>query len=382
MEPSLSELYDQLKPDPWRKKNGFSKDFSSWNSDLLVAADDAERARILGAWLERFQPCLFGRVAAKKDLISYCFLTEDEIQQSDSFVSEKIQRVRTEWTKLGFEGRKSAFVLVAVSPRLAVAEPNEQLLAFAQKLGWLYLREEMRPNTIYMDEIFLEMPGAGRVTWRWNVGANFFGAGGDGRWWHDHRIPGGVGYSMNSVGHLVKSGVIAGRMEELAGLLGAPTEGLTQTKVDSLPTALEWAMLTISKAHATESGTATELLPLPGNSMELPVSPCPVALPTYLQDRNYCEYQGYYHTDHTLPGEYFSPDVLRPPAQQPRRLDFTYLFHDDVSNPDFQTTGSGRRVRSLEPLIANSAKTTRAVGSTGLISSFPRLVEALASVVK
>ena len=377
METCLAELYNRLTNDPWRLEHGFSADIADFNTNILAASTDAERAVVLGSWLERFQPCLFGRVAAKKDLITYCFITEDDIHKTDEFISDKIQAARTEWTRLGFEGRKSAFVIVGISPTLTSAQPNADLLAFARHLGWLYLRQELTSNTIHMDEIFLEMPGGGRVTWRWNVGINYFGSGGDGRWWHDHRIPGGVGFSTNSVGHLVKSGLIAGKMEELSALLGAPSEGLVRTKVDSLPTALEWAMRTISKAQITESGPATELLPLPADLAELAVQTCPVTLPAALQDRNYCEYQGYYHTDETLPAEYFVPDVLRPSGQRQHRLDFTYLFHDDVNNPDFLTTGGGRRVRSLGTSPPSSPKVSRAAGSTGLVASFPRLVAAL-----
>jgi hypothetical protein len=166
-------------------------------------------------------------------------------------------------------------------------------------------------------------------------------------------------------------------MDELAKLLDAPEEGLTATKIDSLPTALEWAMRTIWNAAKTHSGPATELLPLPEDRSELVVPTCPVKLPNMLADRNYCEYQGYYHTDETLPAEYFLPESKRPEDQNPRRLDFTYLFHDAIANPDYLTTGAGRMVREAGRPENNSARDLRANGSTGMIESFPRLVNAL-----
>jgi hypothetical protein len=68
-------------------------------------------------------------------------------------------------------------------------------------------------------------------------------------------------------------------------------------------------------------------------------------LPRFLADKNFCEYSGYYHTDITIPSEYFRVDVTRPATVQPRGLDFTYLFNADVSNPAHQTMGKGRRIR-------------------------------------
>ena len=98
-----------------------------------------------------------------------------------------------------------------------------------------------------------------------------------------------------------------------------------------------------------------------------------------LADRNYCEYQGYYHTDETLPAEYFLPESDRPEEQKAHRLDFTYLFLDAIGNPDYLTTGRGRMVRDAGRPEKNSARELRANGSTGLIESFPRLASALAT---
>jgi len=67
---------------------------------------------------------------------------------------------------------------------------------------------------------------------------------------------------------------------------------------------LELAMRTIDMAANAVSGKATELLPGPTGMAE-----CPVKLSKKVHDKNYCEYKGYYHTDYTLPSEYFSPDI-------------------------------------------------------------------------
>jgi len=197
-----------------------------------------------------------------------------------------------------------------------------------------------------MDELLLELPSPEHATWRWNVGANFFAAAGDRRWWQDHRIPGGIAFSMNSVGHLVKATIMAGKMAELETALGLdPEHAVARSKIGSLPKALEMAMRTIDKAAITPSGRATELIPLPGDPTSLPVHPCPAKLPEFLSNKNYCTYQGYYDTDQTIPIEYFTPAVERPNFISPHALDFTYLFVADVDNPDFMVTGEGRRVR-------------------------------------
>jgi hypothetical protein len=58
-------------------------------------------------------------------------------------------------------------------------------------------------------------------------------------------------------------------------------------------------------------------------------------------------------------------------------LDFTYLFDDDIANPDFLTTATGRRVRSVEPDTPQQTKRARVAPIFGLVSAYPRLVDAL-----
>jgi hypothetical protein len=133
-------------------------------------------------------------------------------------------------------------------------------------------------------------------------------------------------------------------------------------------------MRTIHGATEAVSGKATELLPLPVDQSILPV--CPFELSRYLKDFNYCEYQGYYHTDITIPSEYFRPDIERPSEIGERHLDFTYLFDADINNPSNVTMGTGRRVRKGSNVLDLSKK-ERVVPQQRLIDRFPRLVKAL-----
>jgi hypothetical protein len=231
-----------------------------------------------------------------------------------------------------------------VSPKISYAEPDGVVAKLAQRLCSLYLEKDLAFDTVYHEEVFLEKPGSSRMTWKWLAGVNYFCAQADRRWWHDHRIPGGMGFSINSVGHLVKSEIIARAMDRLNVELDAGNEeGWKDSKVDSLGKALALAMQTISQAADTVSGKATELLTLREEDHNLPN--CPTVLPHSLSDKNHCSYVGYYHTDYTLPSEYFLPNITRPADIQPFVLDFTYLFHKHGNNPDYWTMGAGRRIR-------------------------------------
>jgi hypothetical protein len=354
---TLADLYAALEEDTWRQEVPFSPELLDthrlvFNNEL----SDKELEIIVRQWLQKHQPCLFGRIAAKFDLLMFCFLRQQDIEQSDEYVRDKIQRARSAWTREAYEGRKSGFVIMTISERLALAKPSTALKDFATRLCSLYLLTDIQADQIYTDDIFLERPGPARVTWKWNVGANYFAANADGRWWRDHRIPGGIGFSMNSVGHMVKSGLIAAHLAEMAGVVGGPDEQLVTTKVDSLPKALEIAMRTIWLAAETPSGRATELIPFDKTKTGLQ---CPIKLPAFLEDKDFTTYIGYYHTDVTIPSEYFLPDIGRPPGIVPKRLDFSYLFDPSLGNPDFMTTGEGRRIRAINAVQTATARDKR-----------------------
>jgi hypothetical protein len=344
----IAHYLAHLKPDDWRQQVGFSPEVEAANRSLFESGvSEAESIRILSDWLQAHQPCLFGRIAAKYGALSYCILNESDLEQSDEAIREKIQTSRLEWTREGFEGKKSGFIILAVSPRIAYARPSPEMRELARRLCYLYLETEIRMDHIHLEQIYLQKPGSRLTTWKWYAGVNYFCAQGDRRWWQDHRIPGGMAFSVNSVGHLVKSGIIANVMRELGALTGTPDEDYPVSKVDSLDRALELAMRTIAMASETESGRATELLPSASDRSEMPVPECPVKLSKLVSEKNYCEYRGWYHTDYTLPSEYFIPDARRPAELKPHSLDFTFLFHQNIDNPDFRLMGEGHQIRDL-----------------------------------
>jgi hypothetical protein len=80
----------------------------------------------LSDWLQAHQPCLFGGIAAKHGALSCCILNESDLEQSDEAIREKIQTSRLEWTRQGFEGKKSGFIILAISPRIAYAQATPE----------------------------------------------------------------------------------------------------------------------------------------------------------------------------------------------------------------------------------------------------------------
>jgi hypothetical protein len=374
MAETIASLYEQLQADPWR--TSFSPEVEDAHRALFRSPEDAVRAGIINDWLaSKNQPCLFARTAAKRGLLSFCVLTEQDLSGPDVELRQKLQSKRLAWLRRGFQGHSSGFVIVAITERLAYAAPSQTILQLAQRLCSLYLMRSIAPDTIYHDEIFLEKPGPGRRTWRWLVGANFFGAQGDGRWWRDHRIPGGIALSMNSVGHMVKADMISRAMMELDRKVGAVGEEWDVSQVDSLDKALTLAMRTIKQAADTPSGPATSLITDDG-SCEIA---CPFPLPPDLAGRSYCEYRGQYHTDVTLPSEYFDPAVNRPASVPSHVLDFTYLFDRRTENQDFVLMGEGVPIRDAErPEAVRQLRRFRSVEQELDVDEAPLLRQALA----
>jgi hypothetical protein len=380
MAKSIAELMNELTPDPWRAKVGFSDDVEEANRHVFAASSNDQIIGVLNDWLSRHQPCLFGKIAARCGFLSHCVLTPEDLQGSDESIGNKIQSARTAWSRDGFNGQKSGFIISAISEPLAGATPDETMKAVALRLCSLYLLVDVQPDQIFQDEMFLQKPGKNPNTWRWLAGVNYFSAQGDKRWWQDHRLPGGMAFSINSVGHMVKSAILARAMQELEEKLNAPEEDWSLSKVESLDRAHALAMQTIFNASMGPSGKATELLASPSGA----TSGCPAGLPPALANKDCSQYVGRYHTDFTVPSEYFRPDVLRPADVESHVLDFTYLFRQGVENPDFVEMGEGRLIREDDAIAAlfgvdfvPSIRMNKMVGHEVAIDECPRLKAAL-----
>lgn len=281
--------------------------------------------------------------------MSIHILSKLDLEKPDLFIRDKIQDARLQWQQDGLKGEKSAFVILALSEKIALSQPDSTLMHLARKLCFMYLLKEVRENQIFLDSIDLDLPSKGGNRIRWDVGINYFSAQGDKRWWQDHRIPGGMAFSMNSVGHMAKSGRLSKAMREFEKSMSITSEGWRHPSINSLDEALVYAMRTIANASVAISGKATELLSLE-SSETLKAEKCPVNLPKDLDNKNCREYAGFYHTDITIPSEYFLSDIERPYSISPQQLDFTYLFDNSLDNPDYINMGEGRRVCTDEGL--------------------------------
>ncbi len=366
MDKSLEALFDQLTPDPWREQVGFSDSVEEVHRDIFELSE-AETVERLNTWIQKHQPCVFGRVGARFGLIQYCILNERDIRTGDALIQDKIQDARLSWLRKASEGAQSGFVIALISRRLANSLPDPALGEFARRLASLYLLEPIEFDKIYLESVELEIPGRPRTkVLMWDAGVNYFSANADRRWWQDHRIPGGMAFSVNSVGHMVRSVRLSRALRELDENVGvglSPNEEeLSLSNISSLGKALEVAMQTISLASNGPSGKATQLLPISGATR---LKKCPIDLRPPLLGHDFSEYLGYYHTDFTLPLDYFQPDVERPITVESRRLDFTYLFDKSLDNPDFLRMGEGRRIRSASdrrpPLGERARKRRKAV---------------------
>jgi hypothetical protein len=378
---NISECYAAISEDPIRKDLGFEPKFLVAQEELLKADSDASRAKILSEWLGNFQPCLFGKIAARSGQLGFSFVTDDMLAVGDEAVAARIQQDKLAWNRESIRGKKSGFVVLALSRRLANARPDAALMAFAQRLAELYLTVEHAPtDEILLDSALLEIPGPnGGHLIRWDAGINVFAAAGDRRWWQDHRMPAGVAFSMNSVGHMVKSAEVIDAFAALTTTLRLIVDDAEAGKVGSLEDALGMAMLTIDAASVAESGKATWLL----DWKAVDPAGCPAAnvqSRKKVADKAPCRYQGMYHTDHTIPSSYFQDDVKRPSRIRPMDLDFTYLYNNTINNPAFRTMGVGQQIRgdtSAGVDVQLIRKARRQWGTTIRLEDHPEIKEFL-----
>jgi len=246
---TVAELFGRLDGDSWRVTHPFSSDILEANALLHnTAATEEEMAECLALWCQRLQPCQFGRVAAKQGRIHFCFLREVAVSEwDDEEIEEKISEEKKLWKQRAAcdpERAAHSLVIVVATPRVTFAAPDGNLRAFSDRIldlaGWEPGRRgARRKNTVTSDFLYLKNPvDGGFFGFRFN--ADFFACAGDGRWWHDHRFPGGIAITANSTGHMM-------RFREWY-----------QGKEQSESWGLKQAMFTIQNAAPTGSTAATE----------------------------------------------------------------------------------------------------------------------------
>ena len=339
---AVADLIERLSGDAWRLSHPFSDDLLQANALLHnSAATEAEMAECVNLWCLRRQPCQFGRVAAKQGRIYFCFLSERAgLGWSDDEIAEKIAEEKRLWKqRAAFDPVRSAhsFVLVVASPRVAFAAPDRHLRALSDRIlelaGWgTSSRGARQSNPVTSDFLYLKDPNSGAF-YGYQFNLDYFACAGDGRWWHDHRFPGGIAFTANSPGHMIAF------------------REWYQQKIDSREWALKQAMLTIQNAKPMEQGRATWLRPVgpDGGALAADVV-CPLSqVPTALEGKDWTRYEGVLHTDHAVREEFFLDREVAPTASKPYLMDFTYLY--DEKQEDFREFTGGKPF-SVEEVFA------------------------------
>ncbi len=281
------------------------------------------RNDVLTSWLsgKEQQPCLFGRMAAKKNGMQFCFLTTEDVLASDEHIKAKIAASRRLWKQRALRGEpRHGFMLVVCDPKVCKANPDQMLYQFAlhlQRLAGWRTQPESRGNDIVYEWLYLRHPKTTEIV-KFTFSVDFFAAAGDKRWWHDHRVPGGIAFTANSLGHMV-------RHQEWYGGKSNQAEWAVRT-----------AMLTINTASKeAPHGPVTYLL---DESHGRPIRPYPWTEATKPSDaerlagKDCGSYAGHLHTDHAVRLEFFQPHEIPAHKDEPYLMDFKYIF--DQSEDD------------------------------------------------
>jgi hypothetical protein len=312
---SLATLLDRLDGDDWRKGTPFSPEISTVSEVLLHPyARDDERQFAIKAWLLKHQPCVFGQAAAKADSLYIAVITQAVIAGGDDAVRERLALEKNTWKQWSLEAKgRHGFLVVFAIPKLHYAAPNQALKEVSEYLRSLFIfdvTKDSAGNDICCEWLYLKRPATSEFV-KFRVILDYFASAGDRRWWHDHRFPGGVAFTLNSLGHMV-------RTKEWYEKLSNPNEWAGRL-----------AMLTISNAFDhPEFGKATHLLNL---KEDKPLKPheCPFAnrdnLPEKLKGKDWTTYSGSHHTDHSVRAEFFDQQPIPDRDRGDYLLDFTYL---------------------------------------------------------
>ena len=335
MSDTLLLLHDRLREDHSRVDTPFSQDMEDARRLMhYTYTSEDDIAEALRRWCMTRQPCQFGRLAASRDQIYFCILRERDLADGDPAIAGKIAEAKRHWKQRGISDSQApphGFLLVFASERVMIARAYDSLRRFADHLlklaGWAPKRRaKSGDNPITSDFLYLKSPNEGQF-YGFQFNIDFFAAAGDGRWWHDHRFPGGIGFTANSTGH----------MRHFRDWYEKPGS-------DHGEWALKQAMITIAQAHAPkaagdkdaagvrrspeEEGRATWLRDLDKEGKPLVDRlACSVQnMPKQLQGKDWTKYLGFLHTDHAVREEFFADRDSPVTRRGPHILDFTYLF--------------------------------------------------------
>ena len=143
----LSELILNMRyrgtHDRFRDKHPFSPEIVGTNA-VLFSEKYSKRQKVQAyrSWLETYQPCVFGRIAAKSKSVFICLLEEADVLQmkrGDEDLFETIQDYRQAWKRHALDGLSSSFVLLLLTPSLLTRQPDQKLKELCRRLMELYM---------------------------------------------------------------------------------------------------------------------------------------------------------------------------------------------------------------------------------------------------
>lgn len=322
----LAELLLQSRlhgvADAYRSRRPFSPDIEAVNAVLFNPKYDRQvKIKAYRNWLEKNQPCVFGKTAATNKNIYICLLEEHEVlrmQRGDADLEETLQDHRQVFKRLALDGRVSSFIILLSSKQLANREPNAALKEICRRLMELYMQVQVSDDTFHTEREYVFLRRPENAVLKFSTLPNIFCAQGDGRWWHDHRTPGGVMITSNALGHFVYVRSKKGSLD-------------SQTCVS----ALDQAMRTIANAEKNPSGGKTKFSHCPATFLvpRQDPEPNPLRPTSEFVNTSSRHYAGYFHTDHLIPSVFFQKD--RDPRSLPRYDDLSFQYiHDASGDPE------------------------------------------------
>lgn len=325
MSAHLAEMLLNLKlhgkPDRFRKTHPFSEDIESTHAILFNPRYDKWRKlKAYRKWVAAGQPCLFGKAAAKTNSVFVCMLEEHEIlrmSKGDDDLRETIQDHRQAWKRYALEGSFSSFMVVLLSKSLVEKEPSDELKEICRRLLELYMEvERIDDDTIVPQREYVFLRTEPGKFLKFGTLPNVFCAQGDGRWWHDHRTPGGIMITSNALGHFELS--------------RSNTKQITDKEKAH---GLDNAMRTIKNAYGNERKVrglahcpATRLVRRGENEDS------PIREGSDLRGYSPNHYEGFFHTDHLVPSVFFNRERDHKVLKSYDDLSFKYIF-DPIGDP-------------------------------------------------
>jgi hypothetical protein len=271
-------------------------------------------------WLEKNQPCVFGKTAATNKGVYICLLEEQEIlrmARGDADVEDTIQDHRQVWKRLALEGRVSSFLILLTGKQLVLKEPNDALKEICRRLLELYMQIKIPDDSFQTEREYVFLRRLDNTLLKFSTLPNIFCAQGDGRWWHDHRTPGGIMITSNALGHFVYARSKKTQLDETA-----------------CASALEQAMRTIANARKDPSDGKTKFAHCPA-TMLVPrnvTDPTPLRPTSEFSGFSTDHYAGYFHTDHLIPSVFFQKERDPRTLKRYEDLGFRYIF-DPAADP-------------------------------------------------